>query len=209
MKCTPELRNICVICFLIIIFLCWLLHAWVYQNNPLEAFSSYDLETADCDEINDLIEKGTFKGNIVNLVPCKSFQPVTHESGWFTRYNSDNEYSGLKQWWKEFHDDNGRVVKEKEGMNEETVHVSDITSLDGNQLKTNYMTIGFWIYIKNGVGSSHERPIIQFGVNNDFHGHPSPSIVLQRGMRSDIKITRYTSSSGLTGADGYTELMST
>lgn len=211
MKCTPEIRNICVICFLIIIFLCWLLHAWVYRNNPLEAFSSYDLETADCNEINDLIEKGTFKGNIVNLVPCKSFQPVTHVNGWFTRYDSEKSYTGsnLNQWWREYHDDSGRVVKEVEGTEEKTVRVSDITSLDGNQLKTNYMTIGFWIYIKSGVGSSYMRPIIQFGAENDSRGHPSPSIVLHSDRNTHIKITRYTSSSGLNGADNYTELMST
>jgi hypothetical protein len=204
MKCTPELRNICVICFLIIIFLCWLLHAWVYRNNPLEAFSTNDLETADCGEINKLIQEGRFKGNIVNLVPCKSF--LKHENGWFTRYDNSKDYDGTypNNWWMVDENDDSRIVKKEDSSK---LYVKDITSLDGNQLKTNYMSIGFWIYIKNGIQLGYGRPIIQFGANDDTN--PSPSVILFGGNHSHIKITRTTSSNRLSGADIHTERMAT
>ena len=213
MKCTPELRNICVICFLIIIFLCWLLHAWVYRNNPLEAFSTNDLETADCDEIKKLIQEGRFKGNIVNLVPCKSFQPVKHVNGWFTRYDNNTDYDKFNPprnyWWREYENDDSRIVKKKIEEEDSKLYVKDITSLDGNQLKTNYMSIGFWIYIKNGIQLYHGRPIIQFGANDDTNPNPSPSVILFGVNHSHIKITRTTSSSRLSGADSYTDRMAT
>ena len=205
---TPRLRNICMICFLIFVFVFLIVNAWMYRGNPIENFENED--TYDCDKIQKIIDEGKFNGNPTNLIPCTP--QITPHDGWFSRFD---EGDNSNHWSQQ----DGRMVttlktKVKNDAGEEVetnvdgayiLKINDVKNMNGMPIKTDNMTIGFWIYIKRG--SHYWKPIIRFGTAENGWWLPerSPGIWLRNWFQNALHVRNVTDGHINAGADFYTE----
>ena len=205
---TPRLRNICMICFLIFVFVFLIVNAWMYRGNPIENFENEDIY--DCDKIQKIIDEKNFDGNPVNLIPCTP--KLTPHDGWFNRFDKGDD----NNHWV-FQD--GRTVttfktKVKNDAGEEVetnvdgayiLKVNDIKNMNGVPIKTDYMTIGFWIYIKRR--SNNWKPIINFGTveNGWWLSDRAPGIWLWPWFRNFLHVRNSTDGNMNEGANFFTE----
>ena len=213
---TPKWRNICMVCFLIFVFVFFIVNAWMYKSNPIENFENED--TYDCDKIQKTIDDGNFQGNPANLIPCTPV--LTPHDGWFNRFDKND---GSNAW----RDVDGRTVtnlKAKiindEGEEVETsmdgsyiLKLDRVKSINGTPVRTNNMTVGFWIFINESM-LHNWRPIINFGTaeNGWWASERSPGVWLWPWFRNSLHIrnssngpSTYWSKNHNTGADFFTE----
>ena len=205
---TPRLRNICMICFLIFVFVFLIVNAWMYRGSPIENFENED--TYDCDKIQKIIDEGKFDGNPTNLIP--STPQISPHDGWFSRFDEGDNSNHWSQ-------PDGRTVtsfktKVKNDAGEEVetnvdgayvLKINDVKNMNGVPIKTDNMTIGFWIYIKRGSGNW--KPIIRFGTAENGWWLPerSPGVWLWTWHRNALHVRNVTDGHINDGADFFTE----
>ena len=215
---TPRLRNICMICFLIFVFVFLIVNAWMYRNNPIENFENKETNYYDCDTIQKTIDEGTFQGNPANLIPCTP--KLTPHDGWFNRFDGEDNRNA----WR---DTDGRSVttlktKITNDKGEETevdidgshiLKLDSIKSINGSPIRTDSMTIGFWIYLNKSMLHTW-RPIINFGSaqNEWWISERSPGIWIWPWFRNALHIRNSTDGPPLiwnhehnSGGDFFTE----
>lgn len=191
MELTTKTRNMFILGFLVFVLTIFILYTFIYKPTTFESFQNS--EYYDCKDIQSIIDHGSFDGNPTNLVPC--VPELSPKTDWFRRFNPKKP-----DGWME---SDGRLITYTETIRngvEKNIQVdrnsnhiidqSDIKSIHGTPLKTDYMTISFWIYIRES--SHHWKPIVQFGTikNNRWFTDRLPGVWLWPWLRSSLHIRR-------------------
>ena len=150
---TPKLRNILLISFLILVFVFFIVHSWMYR---VEGFKQCDGNNCiDCNYIDRLHKEGKLGGSMQSLIPCTP--KILEKNEWFQGYNDTNG-------------DPSYFVRKDHGF--PWLLSTDFKDQNGNPLDTKSMSIGFWIYNNAtymrgnvfGMGNLMEDDRIKIGV---------------------------------------------
>jgi len=223
LEITTQMRNTFVIGLLIVAFLFFMVHAWMYRDSPLEAFSTATPEYFDCDALQKKIDSGRFEGTVLSLIPTTPVLLGENQHKWFNRFDvevmNDDWMTGAGRGItfeaKDAVDMFTRQQKlEVKPGTSKFIRTRDIKDQNGNALQTDYMTLSFWIYIDRGA--DWWRPIVQFGniQENWWLSERSPGVWLWPWNRNALHIRRSTDSPKFTwhlhenaGGDFFTDTL--